>query len=139
MFGGILNNLSDLNVDSRKLSDKIKQKQSEDFQPILPAFNKAASQIASKPLFDCDKLNKGSSQLTKSFASNPVHNFSPLKKAESVTGNSSSNLRDIKAYRVKNIIGQGAIGSVKFVMHKERKEVYALKQVPYHTNVSLLF
>ena len=95
---------------------------------MLPTFVKADSY----PLYDSDKLkNKPISHLNKSFANNG-HQFSPLKKSEKV----SVSLRDIKAYKVRNKLGQGAIGSVNFVLHKERKEVYALKQVPYHTNVS---
>ena len=38
-------------------------------------------------------------------------------------------LRGINNYRVRNTLGEGAVGTVKFVMHKTRKEVYALKQV----------
>lgn len=48
-------------------------------------------------------------------------------------------MRDIKHYRIGQGLGQGAIGNVRMVMHRARKEVYALKQVVYHTSVSRTF
>lgn len=53
----------------------------------------------------------------------------PMKKATSqkTAESKKPSLRDIGSYRVRNTLGEGAVGTVKFVMHKERKEVYALK------------
>lgn len=58
--------------------------------------------------------------------------LSPLKSSE------KASLRDIQAYKVRNTLGEGAVGTVKFVMHTSRKEVYALKSCKYHTTVSVL-
>lgn len=73
--------------------------------------------------------------LTRSCAS---HQFgdslsSPMRPSEDST---TGGMRDIKQYRFGQGLGKGAIGSVHMVMHKTRKEVYALKQVVYHTSVS---
>ena len=38
-------------------------------------------------------------------------------------------MRDITAYRIRNTLGEGAVGTVKCVLHKTRKEIYALKTV----------
>lgn len=60
--------------------------------------------------------------------------MSPLKPME----DNSSSFKDIKNYRVWKVVGKGAIGTVRLVLHKTRKEVYALKSVTYNTSVSKL-
>ena len=63
--------------------------------------------------------------------------WKPSTASQAKTDPKKPTLRDISNYRVRNTLGEGAVGTVKFVMHKARKEVYALKQVA-NTMVSII-
>ena len=60
--------------------------------------------------------------------------MSPLKLGE----DNDRSFKDINNYKFWKVVGKGAIGTVRLVLHKARKEVYALKCVTYNTSVSKL-
>ena len=72
------------------------------------------------------------SPLVRNSWSSTQSKLSPLKLTE------NASLRDIQAYKVRNTLGEGAVGTVKCVLHTTRTEVYALKSCKYHTTVSIL-